>query len=324
MPARRVWRYTNYALYLSTHACIHCAISLYLPRNEMGVERVVRPGPRRTRVVFIHGMGMDLRIWADPGAARVLGGKYPLSAVVGRNARQLRTSFSDLSGQGYPVLAWSQRRPAGPIAAAVEELKVVLDDWHDPHRPLAIIAHSRGGLVARKYLMDKRDIKGVLVTIATPHHGSSMARFGAALSPFASAVSLVIGGRKETAPSTPFRRVLAFLGGKGLRELLPESPFFAGLRDERCEGLRYFSIGGTDPHIITVHGVSVTAALRKALPERLIPDELKDGMGDGLVTARSARIPFADEHRDFPLNHLTLLFDADVRSTILSAVSALE
>lgn len=290
----------------------------------MTVERLYWPGLKRTRVAFIHGMGMDLRIWADPAAARVLGGKYPLSAVVGRNAGQLRTSFRDLSEQGYPVLAWSQRRPAGPISAAVEELKVVLDDWLDPHRPLAIIAHSRGGLVARKYLQDRKNLKGLLVTIATPHHGSSMARFGAALSPFASALSLLIGGRGEIAPSTPFRRVLAFLRGKGLRELLPESPFFTGLRDARCEGLRYFSIGGTDPHIITVHGVSVTAALRKALPERLIPDELKDGMGDGLVTARSARIPFADEHLDFPLNHLDLLFDPEVRSTILSAVSALE
>ena len=71
-------------------------------------------------VIFVHGMGMNAAMWAEPAVARILGGKYPLSVLLGDV--EMRTSFHDLKALGFPVLAWSQKRPAGPALLAVEEL----------------------------------------------------------------------------------------------------------------------------------------------------------------------------------------------------------
>ena len=58
----------------------------------------------------------------------------------------------------------------------------------------------------------------------------------------------------------------------------------------------------------------------KIIPGKIIPKEMREGCGDGLVSAASSVLPNADEHLNFPVNHASVLFDKRVRDYILRSV----
>ncbi len=280
-------------------------------------------GGRRPLAVFIHGMGMNMKAWSNPSEAKILGGKYPLRILLyGDN--ELVTSFDDLRGMGFSVLAWTQSRPVGPMHTAVEELTDLMREHSaSAGNGVVFICHSRGGLIARKYLERHQGTVRGIITLATPHHGTSLARWPAYVSPVTTLLYQLVKGVSRTEIDTVFQRILGFLSSSGLRELLPESAFFAELKDEKQDGLRTISIGGTNPDLLRPLLPSLPDLLSRVLPERIIPAEMREGLGDGLVTALSSRLSYADEHRDFPVNHASILFDRAVRTFIAGAVEVL-
>lgn len=270
-------------------------------------------------VIFINGMGMDSILWTGPSEARILGGKYPLKVLLRGTDSDMRTAYTDLKERGFPLITWNQKRPAGPIAVAVSELREVVDySRRYAGSGIFLVCHSRGGLIARKYLEHGEEplVRG-LVTLATPHRGSTMAKWAGVLSPMASLLTQVLGniGKKDTSPS--FQRVLRFLGGKGLKELLPESRFYKNLKDTRRKGMRCLSVGGTKPDLVRFGEVSLAGVLARIAPDMIIPEELKDGLGDGMVSAASSVLPYADAHYNFHVNHAAILFDKGVRDRII-------
>jgi pimeloyl-ACP methyl ester carboxylesterase len=272
-------------------------------------------------VIFIHGMGMDAAMWAEPELARVLGGKYPLSILLG--GAEMKTPFHDLKDQGYPVLTWSQTRPAGPALIAVEELKeLALAYAAKAPAGMVLIGHSRGGLIARRFLQEcVAPIRGV-ITIATPHKGSSMAKWVVYLSPLLAAVQKIMDlGDKEV--RTSLHRVITFLSGHAIREMLPGSAFLTSLAERRQPGFFIASIGGTDPALVRIGSTPLPDLLAAVLPERMIPDELKEGKADGFVTAESAIYPGGDEHKDFHVHHAGLVFDRGIREYVMTSVLSL-
>ncbi len=284
--------------------------------------RFFRGDKDKPLAVFIHGMGMNADFWAEPARARILGGRFPLSVLLG-GGTELRSSFHDLMELGFSVITWSQSRPAGPIAAAKMELTKILREYREyAGKGYLLICHSRGGLVARKYLESGADAILALITISTPHGGTTMARWAVFMSPLASAVTRLLKNfnRKET--DTAFRRILRFLGSSGLRELLPGSDFYTKLRDEKVKGVKYISIGGTDPDLLRTLAIPLPELLAMAIPEKIYPEEMRGGRGDGLVSAANSVLPYADEHRDFPLNHASIIFDRNVRNMIIETVLA--
>ncbi|MDA8431825.1 MAG: hypothetical protein M0Z60_02555 [Nitrospiraceae bacterium] len=276
--------------------------------------RFIAGGGRLPLTVFIHGIGVNADFWAEPSRARVLGGKYPLSILLPKGAEPV-TSYTDLARLGFSVLTWSQSRPAGPIAIAVAELRGIMSEYSRFGRNgILLVCHSRGGLVARKYL-EECELPKLVVTIATPHQGSSMAKWAAFISPLASALRQALDNIGKKDADTALRRILGFLGSEGLRELLPGSAFYEGLNDTK-KAARYISIGGTDPDLLKSAAVAIPELLMKVIPERIFPEEMRAGEGDGLVTAASSVLPYGDEHRDYQLNHASLLFDREVRNFI--------
>ncbi len=276
---------------------------------------------KKPLVVFIHGMGMDMQTWSEPSAARILGGRYPLSALAEPDI-EIATSFQDLKARGYSLLSWSQSRPVGPIMTAVEELDKLIHKYEEyTDRGVIFICHSRGGLVARKYL-ERPDIPvRALITLTTPHHGTSMARWAASLSPLASALNQLMEMTKRDLDSA-FQRILRFLGSTGLRELLPGSQFYSGLNDAGREDARYVSIGGTNPDLLRAVSVSLPELIAEVLPVGMIPEEMREGKGDGLVSAASSVLPYADEHLDLHVNHGSILFDKEVRGLVMKTVES--
>jgi pimeloyl-ACP methyl ester carboxylesterase len=133
-------------------------------------------------VLFIHGLGMNRSMWAEPEAARFMGGMFPMRVMlVGFEGRA--TVYQAIAARGYSVATWSQRRPVGPARATLAELGLALHELHRlGHREVVLVGHSRGGIVARAAMAlpelfpPGMRLRGV-VTISTPHGGTHLARW---------------------------------------------------------------------------------------------------------------------------------------------------
>jgi pimeloyl-ACP methyl ester carboxylesterase len=323
--------------------------------------------PDKPTVVFIHGLGMDKDIWVNPSKSRILGGRLSLKVFLGKKPPakdfglcknmsrkkvsefstgvqpdSIKTLFDDLNHKGYPVITWSQGRPAGPINVAVSELEEVMKSAKELTKAgIILIGHSRGGLIGRKYLLRKdRSIRG-LITISSPHRGSSIARTVCYLKPLASMISPLLSGADKGTLSSTIKHILDFLKSRALKELLPESPFLRSLDDEPLDWVYYISAGGTDPTLFSLYRwqwdsmregdsfrwflrpyelFSIPEIFQKVIPNKIYPEEIRKGRGDGLVSAESSKIPWCNEHYDFALNHAQILFDNNVRDLLVKKI----
>jgi len=209
------------------------------------------------------------------------------------------------------------------IDAVVEELKEVTKIAKGLTKDgIILIGHSRGGLVARRYLLEGNSSIRALITISTPHKGTSLSKYAMYLSPFADRIEPLFSKTKGQF-SSAVRRSLNFLKSEALKELLPDSPFFKILKDKPRKGVYYLSIGGTYPTLFKISGIRIPDTLCKVIPKGFCPPELKMGEGDGLVSAESSILPWSDEHYNYELNHASILFDKRVREKILHAIEAL-
>jgi pimeloyl-ACP methyl ester carboxylesterase len=279
-------------------------------------------------VVFVHGLGMNRLIWTEPFSARVMGGLFPLKSLL-KGYDISGTLYHDLRKEGCSVAAWSQRRPVGPAGEAVKEMALVMEELRKvKHKGVVLIGHSRGGLVARKFMelhpgeLKDLGIKAV-VTLSTPHGGSDLAKWAVFLSPLAAALKPFVPEAEHGRLSSAMRRTLSFLESRGVKELLPGSEFLSSFVDKGPEGVYCLSAGGTDPALVRVPGVMpLPESLERLLPESVLPEEMRRGKGDGLVSARSAKLPFAREHMDFFVNHAAMAVDRGVRRAVLERLHA--
>lgn len=263
----------------------------------------------------------------------------------GTPPHHLTTLFHDFRERGYTVIAWSQQRPAAGIAVAVSELKEVVNMHRKYCRSgIILIGHSRGGLVARNYL--QYEAKGIraIITLATPHKGSKMALWVNHVAPLITLIDSLISDSEKGTFTYAVKRVFDFLKSTAVRELLPDSPFFKSCDEGPLNGIYYLSFGGSNPELFSVYRriterthvgnregwmvraqtvLSIPGAFENFIPERLFPDEMKKGKGDGLVSVESSRIPWADEHHTLDVNHAGILFDEKVRRKVLDAASSL-
>lgn len=286
---------------------------------------VHRGDDEKPAVIFVHGLGMDKNIWTDPSRSRILGGLFPLRVLLAKYTKDgpdtVQTLFHDLQRRGYTVVAWSQKRPAGPIDAVVPELIEIAGIARRTTRAgVILVGHSRGGLIARKYLLHKDESVHGLVTISTPHKGSSVAGLAKYFSPLGSMISPLIPDKNKSSMSSSLKRICDFLKSRALKELLPGSKFVKSLKDDRLEGVSYISAGGTNPTLLSIYNVSFPDIFERIIPENLYPEEIKKGKGDGLVSAESSKLPWCDEHYNFDCNHVDILFDKGVRDSLVRLV----
>jgi pimeloyl-ACP methyl ester carboxylesterase len=322
----------------------------------------------RPVAVFIHGLGMNKCIWESPDQANVLGGKFPVALFAAREPRpeprekheqkglsgrfylgerptNLTTLFHTLKELGYTVIVWSQKRPSAEIDSAVSELKDIVAIAGDYGKAgVVLIGHSRGGLIARKYLAGGDKKIRCIFTLATPHKGSRMARWVEYLSPLTSFIHRLLPDSEKGTATYAAKKTFDFLRSTAVKELLPDSPFFRSLADRPIKGTYYISVGGRKPTLFSVYRsvierfpdgdkegyvmksakvFSVPDILEKVVPATLFPDEMKHGRGDGFVSAESSRLPWCDEHYDFDLNHAEVLFDERVKQVVVNALNHL-
>lgn len=313
-----------------------------------------RGRPDKPVVIFIHGLGVDKNFWVDPPGTKVLGGSVPLnvfaagpprSCLPAEKRKKISIGFipdtidnlwTAVTDKGFNALCWSQKRPVGPIHVAVEELEEIhaLVKKEFPGNLIAVIGHSRGGLIARKFMERKVPEIKALITISTPHAGSSLSRLGKYLSPLAPFLEKILPEETHGTVSNTIKRLHELLEGNALKELLPGSDFIRTLRDTPSEGIIYVSFGGTKTKMLTVYTwkkqdnricpkplLTVPDSLLKALPQSVIPGEITPGMGDFLVTAASSVMPLAQKHYNVPANHMSITWH---KKTINKTIEVLE
>jgi len=304
--------------------------------------------------LFIHGLGMSHHIWVNPEESKVLGGRYPVGLFLSRppgskkNMEEpkrfspgtppsvLKTPLHDLQDRGYTVLAYSQQRPVGSIEVLLEEIGDILDEYADlTRRGIIFITHSRGGILAR-LAIQRLNIKKTLglITIATPHKGSSMADMARLLLPVTKVLYPFFARSEQGTVKGTIKRVMDFLSSPAVKELTPHSELIKGIKAQRIKGIKVLSFGGTNPTLFTLYKwhkdcmkyrkvFSIPEILTGYLPERMVPDELKKGKGDSLVTADSAVAPDAVAHYNYSQNHAGLIFNRYLRKRIQQFVREL-
>ncbi len=292
-------------------------------------------------VLLIHGLGMNSNFWVAPEKCFILGGLAPLTIFLtntfekgdktisfGLEDPGIQGLWHCLKAAGFSLASWTQSQPLGPIQLAVDELRTVIDTIRSkwPDKSIYIIGHSRGGLVARRLLLENNsgDIDG-FITICSPHSGTGMAKFARYLKPAGTLLQKIIPHNSKAALTKALNRLAAFLQSPAIAELTPESAFIASIQKPLPKELRTLSFGGTNPALfqamVNMPGdhhkiIRFPSLLAGIIPAGHYPEELTPGLGDGLVSAASARLA-AGRHHDFPANHVKAAFVPEIHGIIL-------
>jgi len=288
--------------------------------------QVMKGDPHKPAFVFIHGLGMSHLVWTSPAEARMMGGMLSLRTLLKEFMDDPSTLFHDVQALGCTAITWSQQRPVGPVQEAQDELEAVLEVVsHIPCSTVVLVGHSRGGLIARALLgrlAGKASISRVsgLLTICSPHAGSTLARWTTMLGPAAQVFKDALPETKRSLFLKSLHRSLGFIASTGAEELLPDSCFIRTLPREAPQGVLCYSAGGTNPSLIGSSWLVLPEGLARLLPKGAAPEELRMNRGDALVSAKSAVLPYASEHMDFHLNHLTVLVDPGARTKMLDLI----
>lgn len=340
-------------------------------------------------VLLIHGLAASRTHWTSPAETWSIksghfkhwkkpkdqSGKSKLPRVKGdvrsvvlspvdRHADEEGSFWNFLVSQGFTVATWNQVPCMD--TAKMPSNKCLDSDVFDAAYPsakealahlatlttedLALVAHSRGGLVGRKLLKESPAALPAagrvkwFVTLHTPHHGSSMATRGNELQKALkhplrgvdlgfvpdvledAAKKLLPDAGEKLADSVDV--LVALTGLAGARELDGKGKLLKSLEDGETKrpGVKYYTFGGTSPRVAKVWARvysdagfewKTTAKELLDFPGDLkVPfDEMQKG-GDLLVTNDSSRFGFEEQHFTNKLNHAEVLWNKGVQRKV--------
>ncbi len=258
-----------------------------------------------------------------------------------------------LNTAGFPTLVYNQIDNNRFLASPTLELKAIMEQvvlQNFANKKLAFVAHSRGGLLLRNFLVGCRGENNLLnrivsaVTLHSPNQGTELANIGSAVIAAIDALS------KSPVAGAGFAAVLNWLRAQvdcpALQELRVSSPFLAALAaKEPVPGIRYHTFGGTSTRWIRVRSNTFTAG--SLLPQWNVPPfhwftvpvqlislldgvpglsalapELRSGSGDTLVTNARAHLSFSASRHTNALNHAEPLFDPTLQKQVINILRA--
>lgn len=128
-------------------------------------------------IMFVHGLGGDSHAtWRRPG-------RDGFAELIRRDP-PLRDN-ADLAFFEYPTSLFRLPFTAKPprIRDLAEGLRSLIENRYPDHKSIALVCHSLGGLVARRYLIEEVKRGSTLrvdklLLFAVPHHGSGLASVG--------------------------------------------------------------------------------------------------------------------------------------------------
>jgi predicted esterase len=321
------------------------------------------PGSRgRAVVVLLHGTGGTIRDMTSPGHRgdnHDYAAPFPLDRTVGWRAypgvgiwsfdtdplKDVSNWKHFLEDNGFGTVTYSQVDPTGSVAAAVEELVEVMRDLRgrDEVEDIALLGHSRGGFVARKFLKDHSgEAKGIthLITLHTPHRGGRLALIAVSVNAALENLKAPFGSDGQRVITDATKWITDIVGTPAFQEFAEGSVFLADLaRDERqLPGIEYHTFGGTSVlytrivawvytldsslpqwhwppfhHRITMVEMPGVSPILDSLPN--LVDEITEGKGD-ILTA-DATTGWFGPHRTNSLNHAEALWDPNLFDQVL-------
>ncbi|MEO7137379.1 MAG: hypothetical protein ABI037_06665 [Gemmatimonadales bacterium] len=354
--------------------------------------RISCADPTRPAILLVHGLHQDARTWTAPssteyaydyqhhpgnkrigethaapnvGVYKIGKSKWIYGSDENRAAWDKENNWFDfLVQQGFTVATWSQKKLT--MADAMPSARLAFDSLlaqtaaRNPNAPpsVALIAHSRGGLVVRQLLKEKGSQGRVkwAITLHTPHQGSEVGRTPGKLA--AEIVDLIdcCAPPLITAPLKVQLKELAVEAMRPMtkllmddesRELSPGSPLIRGLAEgeKKLDDVTYYTFGGTNPRVYRLYTWLFDA--ESAVPQystsrgqyfvwRVRPveiasvspilDKIRDfapevapGKGDALVSDASARLPWSI-HTTTELNHAELLWNRPLMSKVAGLI----
>ena len=328
----------------------------------------------RPAILLLHGLHQTGESWTRPSSVgfnydfRHAPPEADLGSHAGPNAGLYKAGtsavldvdplnwFDYLVKQGFTVATWNQPcctlDKAYPSATeALAQFAALTAAMKPPAPPpIALIGHSRGGLVIHKLLRYQGNLGGRIrwvITIHSPHHGTEVARTPQVIAEQAS--ELFAGVELPADVKNPLKEIALHLVSPlnqliddGSKELAPGSALITGLQsgDAPVPGVQYFTFGGVSPTLARLYTWWFTpmssvpqykkleqyfvwqvkpAEVGLVSPlldrERAIVPELKAGQGDSLVTDLSARLPYATHETD-SLNHAEVLWNRPLQEKV--------
>lgn len=253
-----------------------------------------------------------------------------------RSWRDVLTQFK------FPTAVYDQVDNVGFLERPILQLAAVVDALSRafPRNRLVLLAHSRGGLLARAYLKrfpNEAALVRIVITLHSPHTGSSLASIANSVRDAIEALRSVFGDIIISALGW----LLDIADSDAYREIAVGSPFIADLEtgETPLKGVDYFTFGGVSVRLSRIRSWVYT--LDSALPkwrwppydharvETEVPgaspiadslpnliEELTEGLGDLLTADSRTRLPFAT-HQTNPINHAEALWDPILQEQVL-------
>jgi pimeloyl-ACP methyl ester carboxylesterase len=267
-----------------------------------------------SQVVFQWGNTQDSRygLFLDEDW-RARTGSRPLVIIVhgfGSEPEDFDVAREQMREAGFGTAVFSYPNDAA-IAFSARQFASALQEFERqyPERRLSLVAHSMGGLVSRAVIEDPAIAAGSnidqLIMIATPNHGSNLARVPVSRDVWEN----WLDGEPDTVKTVFFESVLDGLNEARI-DLQPESELLARLNSlPRSPDVRYsLLLGNNGPatreqldelrrRIIASQALNpALRVLGPRLAELLEDlDELVDGLGDGAVAVERGRLEGVDD-----------------------------
>lgn len=348
--------------------------------------------PTRPAILLLHGLHQNKSTWTAPSYTEYAWdyrGSPPSEKRIGDTQSKPRAGphhigrsewlygddragwdasvnwFDYLRKQNFTVATWSQEPETFDAAypSAVEALDNFLAHTlaRSPNAPppVALVAHSRGGLLIRKLLKEKGSQGRIrwVITIHTPYGGSEHGRLPGQLA--AEVTDLwdswspvdIPGDTKEQAKEVimeGLRPLTKMIWKDENRELTPGGPLIRGLAegDSALPDVKYYTWGGLNPNVFKMYlwyydAMSAVLQTKCCPPEgyyvwRIKPveigplspvaaalrdfiPEVKPGYGDILVAEENTRLPWSTHFTD-QLNHAEVLWNRDLQRQVAELI----
>lgn len=274
------------------------AVSKWWREHGRGGRIACAADATRPAILLVHGLHQDMRSWTAPSYSDYaydvngdlskdrIGNRHQAPGVgiykIGRSpwlygddreGWDRRTNWFDfLRAQGFTVATWGQPglRFEEAVPSALEAFDSLLAHTaaRSPSAPpaVALVGHSRGGLVIRRILKDRgaRDRVAWVVTLHSPHRGSELGRTPGRIA--AEVVDLIdccapvsltaaLKSQLKEIVVEAMRPVTKVVWLDENRELVPDGPLVRALADgeSALPGVRYYTFGGTNPRIFRLY-----------------------------------------------------------------------
>lgn len=263
-----------------------------------------------------------------------------------------------LAAEGFGYVNYDQVDSTGLLANPVLELAAVVAEviTRLPNgRRIAVVAHSRGGLLVRKYLVDNAsdalmlDRLQAVVTLHAPHGGTELASIAHVMNSVIDAVVAIdpaldpllqwVRGQVNEPAFAELAVGSAFLVDLAAAEAAAGAPFvptytFGGTSTLLSRArAQLFTVGSAIPQVtswfppaIAYHWRTVPEPLpspASGIPElALLAPELENTVGDLLVSDAGARLPGSAGHVSNPINHAEALWDTGLQQQVIAVLLA--